>query len=973
MSLLHVFVGDAQLDAVPKDMLQLRLVLSGDVRQGGRDFPISSNWKEGSIVRFQHTQVMGQAADKAQSTIHFSLRGTPKSSPGTEETLGEAVLSTYAMDKADAKIVSLLPLGANGGRASAPVGRLTVTLFLNRFAIDFNAENQKEHYGKVSAFDASAAQTTAATSSREYAFLLNRRLNWKGDKSSSWNKKIESKLNEDMNGHMKELATSKQHVDAATKQHVAQKKMGKPEPKLAYGTKHAPPRPWAQSPTRRTNMAVGFVAAWPKPPRSTLPAVSQEQLDERLRIAEERRLLKAEQGAASARNRAHYARMKADEARLFLDQQRNEDELRRLALQVQQEAVARLQAETEREKRRTAAMAVRAHFQESAMRSHVRKLSQECEKDIYMKALRATAAAKETSAARVKPCIEDSTKRKVPVVKMGRPMVALTAWAAKQRRRADRARRVRERLSSLRAQLAQGTATEADVTALLVGPLSFVPRKRFMESIGKMKLRVHQSGSFSDITAFKLSPPLLPLSAPASKPKASESPAPPPLATASPPSAPPAPAPAPTPFQVAEAATARALERFRLAMQRRRESSLQKIVHSSFYGPAYGKGDQKADSKILGRSHHSAPPSNHVTQRDWAAVEAGMRKRGVRQSVLEPTQSSRLRHTAGGRFCDFELETQLPRKKKDSSKIRNAQAADDLSINTEILMREFSREIFHGSSETVVALTPARYARRASANAVNRRPAAPAVSGPKPPLPFALTSKTSRTATRMVPHVSGLAPASAARQASSRPSSTTPSPKRVSASTSAIATAWRREARSVMLKMASKSELLKSAADDFSLRGDLDTVNSGLHEGTSASGGSSRGTVVPGFLSSFNEPDAVAVSTGRDGSSVDRDVDRIVHSLVQQQQLLYPNGPRHSADQATSEAEEQARAAVMIRALELQGAESSLVDKVKDLRSSPPRTQLAGTSDPEGKKHAALSPMSNLKATLREGMFGDAE
>ena len=963
MSLLHVFVGDAQLDAVPKDMLQLRLVLSGDVRQGGREFSVSSNWKEGSIVRFQHTQVMGQAADKAQSTIHFSLRGTLRSSPGTEETLGEAVLSTYAMEKADAKIVSLLPPGARGGgRASAPVGRLTVTLFLNRFAIDFNAENEKAHYGKVSALDASAAQVTAATSSREYAFLLNRRLNWKGDKSSSWNKKIESKLNEDMNGHMKELRTSKQHVDAVTKQHMARKKNVKSEPKLAYGTQHAPPPPKAQFPTRCTNMAVGFVAAWPKPSTSTQAAVSQEQLAERLRIAEERRLLKAEQEAASARNRAHNARVKADEARLFLEQQRNEDELRRLSLQVQQEAVARLKAETEREKRRTAAMAVRAHFQESAMRTRVREMSQEREKKIYMKAvLRATTAADAaTSVAKVRPYGE-STKVKVPVVKMGRPKVALTAWAAKQRRRADRARRVRERLSSLRTQLAQGTASEADAAALLAGPLAFVPRKRFMQSIGKMRLRVPIGASVSDITASILSVPAPPPKFSAERRATAAAAA---AAAVAPP--PPAPAPALTSSQIAEAAAARALERYRLAMHRRQESSLQKIARSSLYGPAHVKGSRETTINSQGRSH-SAPPSSRVTQRDWAAVEAGVVQPSMRLSVLQPTQSSRLRHATGGCFSDFELETQLQaRSRKGSSSKLRSQATDDTSVNTETLMREFSREIFHRSSEARAARTPTR---SVSVNVVSRRPAAPVVPGPKPPLPFASARKTSRIMHRTVPP--------ADRQTPSRPSSTAPFPKRVSAATSAIATAWRKEARSVALKMARKSELLKSTADDFALRGDLDTANALLQQGNRARGGNS-GSIVPGFLSSFNEPDAVAVSarhdgSGSHGSSVDRDVDRIVSSLMQQQQQAH--GPQISSDQAASEAEEQARVAAIIHALESQGVEveSRLLEKVKELRlSSPARTQAVTIGGPEG-EHAALSPMSNLKATLREGMFGDGE
>ena len=974
--LLHVFVGDGQLDAVPKDMLQLRLALSGDTRKGGKEFSVSTPWKEGALVRFQHTQVLGQAEDKGTSTIHFSLKGTPKASPATEVTIGEAVLSTYAMERADTKVVMLLPPLSPGATTSgrsaapAPVGRLSVTLFLNRFAIDFSDENQKDHFNKLSVLNTKAAEAATTTSSREYAFLLNRRLNWKGERATSFNRKIESKLNEDMNGHMKELRVSKQHVDAISRQQRQQQRQGgrfnkKAEPKLAYGTLHPPPPPRSQSPTRRTNMGVGFIAAWPKPPPRTHAEQEQEQISEKLRIAEERRQLQSKQEANLLRDRAHNAQVKADEARLFVVQRRNEDELRRLALAAREETICRLRVENERTGKRTVAMAVHAHFLESQMRTRVREQSQEHEKTLRAK-MAFDAGPTATNAA-IKPA--EKTQIKVPTVKIGRPKVELTMWAAKQRRRANRARRVRERLSILRSQLSQGTAGADEAAAAATwmaaeDSLVVAPKRRFMQSIGKTKLRVPMSASVSEITASILSPPPPPpvLAAPAKVPAPPRAPA------------------APPPVLDAEVAAAKALERYRLAMQRRQDSALQKVARSALYGAnsnpnrsaLYGAayGDSKAVPKTHMRSR-SAPPLGRDD--DWAVQKAGVAATS-RESVLRLTQSSRMRQAAiGGRFKDSEFEAPVlapqsqqarGRRLRANLKSRDIMAQDDRSVDTETLMREFSREVFKRSAEARARSACIPKAPLASATTIKRAGHQAAHAPPHPKPQVAHSARVAPTGTALARPMSPSKPTAGKVSHAKKPS----------ASTAAIASAWRREARSAIGTQAQKSTQLAAMVDEFAFRGDLDVATDMLQKGEGSGAdisGSSAG-VMPGFLSTFNQPDVwvkkgdgskSAYNSSSSSGSVDRDVDEIVRTLVSQQasSSLDPQ-------ELSVQAEDEARLAEMIRALETQGVsvESRMLEKVKELKSpqrKPLPVALTGS--------LALSPMSTLKETLRGGMFGD--
>lgn len=51
MVLLHILVGDGQLERVPSNLTSLRLNIKSD----GHDYTISSSWKSGSIIRFHQT------------------------------------------------------------------------------------------------------------------------------------------------------------------------------------------------------------------------------------------------------------------------------------------------------------------------------------------------------------------------------------------------------------------------------------------------------------------------------------------------------------------------------------------------------------------------------------------------------------------------------------------------------------------------------------------------------------------------------------------------------------------------------------------------------------------------------------------------------------------------------------------------------------------------------------------------------
>jgi hypothetical protein len=73
MPLLHILVGDGQLDGIPSDLLNLRLLLRAD----GNDHSVSSSWSGGtSLFRFQSTVHIPVPDDPSDLLVNGDSKGT---------------------------------------------------------------------------------------------------------------------------------------------------------------------------------------------------------------------------------------------------------------------------------------------------------------------------------------------------------------------------------------------------------------------------------------------------------------------------------------------------------------------------------------------------------------------------------------------------------------------------------------------------------------------------------------------------------------------------------------------------------------------------------------------------------------------------------------------------------------------------------------------------------------------------------
>jgi hypothetical protein len=937
--LLHVFVGDAQLEAPPKDKQSMRLVLAGDVKQGGKDFSIASTWKEGALVSFKNTTVMGSAEDKAQATVSFTLKASPKSNPAEEETIGEAVLSTYAMESAVEKIVVLNP--PSSSKNKAPVGRLSVTLFLNRFAIDFDADShrQKNLLGGPSASSSSTLQARAPAkpSSREYSFLLNRKLNWRGERRSTFNKQTEVLLQEDMSKHMKELKRSLQAERGASAAAAAQrarsprsKAKGKGrEPKLAYGTQHAPPPPRAQSPTRKTNMGVGFIgASWPRPERAPR-ADEEERIASELKMAEERRLMNLKAIALDAKQRAMEARLKSEAAKMTVELQAREDDVMRRALQKQEEELARMRRSLEAQKRKGLNRAVQAHFLESEERRKLKEEVERREKAIFMQTLReaegvaqpkesaaylssAAASAAASSLAPRSQQPHSSSTLKAANKRVGKPQP--TAWMLKQRRRAERARRVR---LALQEQFAGSSSVVVPTGPDLDASLRDIEQRRaqrsYMQPIHHVKLNPRVVGDVSVITSAVLAPP--------------RPPSPPPTAARAPRAL--SPDKPPLPPVSAEEAAARALERYRAALQRKQEQSLSKVARSSLYGAAYGKTQSKAQQ----RAHSAPPPSSRPASIPVALTRHTAASLSRRESI-------------GGKYSEFGSEvfpdkTQSTRWGGGGGK-RGAAGADTdaASIDTETLVREMSREISSSSS---------------GAGRLSRR------SVSVPPSPAAAPKAASKSKPK------------------SKPRPTAPG-----------SPVWVAESKRAVASMSEKSRALKKAAAQFTLA--FDEPQAQLLQPppvpAPVPGVSSSASSIPGFLSSYvnvqameppsyngtkasSSSDSNSFKSSKSSKSSKAGLERIIADLAAKDT---PTPEAEAAEQAHQQAREAQQLRELVASVEtskgaaLEVHETRVLSEIASLAAAG-----KGRSKGKGKGKKAeegpLSPSSNLRAAL----FGDGE
>lgn len=869
--LLHAYIGDAQLEAPPRDILQLRLILSGDMKQGGKDFSIVSGWKDGgSLVSFKHTQVMGQAADKSLSTIYFSLKGTLRDNVAEEITLGEAVLSTYEMDSTISKVVVLNPI-AGKSKSNAPIGRLSVTLFLNRYAIDFSAENHKKDLLGNGNLLSAPSTTMTRPSSREYSFLLNRKLNWKGEKASSFNQQTERLLDEDMSKHMKELKKSVQSASNAGKKSVV-KTLNKSSPKLAYGTQHAPPPSRSLSPTRKTNMGVGFIgAAWPKTPKgSELQSSEQERINFELEMAEKRRLANLKAVALEAKQRAMEAKLKSEAVKHTVEFQAKEDEILRRALLKQEEELIRVRQSLNQEKKRGLNAAVQAHFLESQMRNKMKESIEKKEKRIYMSTVREAANVNQPKDL-APPYTKFSTLKISKRITKG-PM---SAFALKQKRRADRARRVREAITK-EFHIAPG-----DVDSSLREIEARKSHRRFMLPIHHVKFKSSMTGDVSAISSSILAAPL-PLPPPPTVPVSFEKSHQPKIVVS------------------AEQAAAKAVERYKAALQRRQEQSLAKIAKSSLYGTAFGKVGNavRKNSSSFARRSQSAPP----TDRNASSTALP----GV---LTKHTVASKSRHEAiGGKYIEFE----------DIYNSKKVNRADDESVNTELLIREMSREI-----------------RNVLPSNINRI---------KSNTASAKTDSKLKQANNFV---------------------TKDVLKKRAASNQEL---WTKETKKNIKKMTKKSQALKQKASEFSHKYvDLSDANAQLLSPSSGvpsdeAGVKGTSSAVPGFLSSYININAMGPTRLAEPlSTVNKDfhINEVLSDLSRHESM-YPSMDEREAAKAKQDIRKEFVLKELVESVAF--TKKAAVDdkEVKVLAS-------LGTYRDDGKKspEASLrSPSSNLRAAL---------
>jgi hypothetical protein len=206
-AILHCLIGDGQLEKIPQDLLSIRLL----IRAEGRDYSVSSTWSGSSfIIRFHQTVhiptiiedtakiTTDEAYQAAVSTrITFDLLGLINST-GNERSIGNTSCSVSSNDHAVTKILNIYD------KSDDKVGRISITFFYYKFPLDLTDSGlilpQQEILRRQ--------LSNHNLNSKEYTFLLNRKLNWSLDKRVSFDVSTEHLLDSDMTMNLKELHRS---------------------------------------------------------------------------------------------------------------------------------------------------------------------------------------------------------------------------------------------------------------------------------------------------------------------------------------------------------------------------------------------------------------------------------------------------------------------------------------------------------------------------------------------------------------------------------------------------------------------------------------------------------------------------------------------------------------------------------------------------------------------------------------------
>ena len=300
---LTVLAGDGQLEIIPTDVLSIRLL----IRVDGKDYSITSNWTGGtSIVRFHSTihHPVGNISDDESIRISFDLKGILPN--GKEKLLGHASHITTQVEHAVTKVVSFNDI-VNGVKLDSITCRLTVTSFYYKFPLDLTNEKL------INEGNIPLQTSNPSRNSKEYNFLLSRRLHWTKQVPSSFNSIVEKQLDNDVSMYLKDLARNLKNQKAVLKRSIIKdKEMNRVGEKPYVATfsntnrelmrtamspskgvssvrvSVAKPTRSAATQCRKTSYGVGYVGVvWPNTNDVTL---KQEKLLYKLRLAEEKRV-----------------------------------------------------------------------------------------------------------------------------------------------------------------------------------------------------------------------------------------------------------------------------------------------------------------------------------------------------------------------------------------------------------------------------------------------------------------------------------------------------------------------------------------------------------------------------------------------------------------------------------------------------------------------------------------------------------
>jgi len=300
MVLLHILVGDGQLERVPSNLKSLRLL----IRSEGHDYTLSSSWSSGSIIRF-HQTVHIPVLDKDKLTgskfaplsendpgpttrVIFDLMGTMTN--GTEKNMGRTSCITSCLEHSVTKILTM------HNSSEALTGRLTVTFYYYRYPLDLSDR------GLILTEEVISENKAHNISSREYAFLLSRKVNWHGVRSASFNDYTERLVTADVTKNLKYLHDSRKSLLSSKSSKVKKEEdPSSSSASLIRSTYSPSKKPWQVNPlakgkstskkepikTRSTISGVGYAGVkWPEPNQC-----NKEKLIYKLHLADERRLL----------------------------------------------------------------------------------------------------------------------------------------------------------------------------------------------------------------------------------------------------------------------------------------------------------------------------------------------------------------------------------------------------------------------------------------------------------------------------------------------------------------------------------------------------------------------------------------------------------------------------------------------------------------------------------------------------------